>query len=120
AVFIPMNQVGSLQLHRYLFLSVLDTRRIQRVGDVHQALKGLTGQIAVQDGRESVRPTVEKVAPAIVNVQMPPRTLFPGLSNQLERSPIVQIPDDAVLGKVRSVGEWRSRPVLSHAGRVDD
>jgi hypothetical protein len=74
----------------------------------------------VEYGGERSCPTVAEQFPAILDAELGVLGLEPGLVEELEVSPIVQLPDDGLGRKSDSSGGRRARPVLAHPRRVDD
>src|SRR5688572_8588292 len=94
-------------------------RTLPRSG-FREPLEALRCELEVKDLRDHLAPTVEEVAPAIVDLKATRVLLALRLPQEAKVATVVELPHDTSLGERCVVRDGRSRSILPEAGGVDD
>jgi len=106
---------------------IIGHRRRAPRDDGPQRLRRLSEPVAklvvvrqVEHRAEGCRPSVAEQLPTVVNLKLGAPCLNPGLVEELEVSPVVQLPDNCARRESCPTSDGRTGPVLAHPGRIDD
>src|SRR6266699_258163 len=97
----------------------------QSSSSYHLGLSGylielLCCHLDMEDLRNIIYPGNDKIAPPILNVEVPRFPLSKGLMQKIQFSPVIEFPGNALRGEHSCTGDGGTWAILAHASGIDD
>src|SRR6266700_1678298 len=74
----------------------------------------------MEDLSNIIYPGNDKIAPPILNVEVPRFPLSKGLMQKIQFSPVIEFPGNALRGEHSCTGDGGTWAILAHASGIDD